>query len=146
MSDAASKLHSAGGAGAGAGFGSSAGGFEAGGFETGGVGSEPAGCSSFDAANVGETIAKDPTAAIWFAVRASRSEAIALPALAAMSDLIADASWMLAPLISEVAAGAAGLSPLQPLASINPAASAIRRYTRFCMMTPAVEKRLDDVA
>lgn len=66
---------------------------------------------------------------------------MALPAFAAMSDLIADASGMLAPLISEGAAGAAGLSPLQPLASINPAASDIKRYTRFCIMTPLL---LDD--
>jgi hypothetical protein len=93
------------------------------------------GCSSLDGVNDGETIAKDPTAAAWFAISVSRSVAIALPALAAMSDLIADASGTLAPLISEIAAGAAGLSPLQPLASINPAASAIRRYTRSCMMT-----------
>ena len=142
MRDAALKLHSA-GAGAGSRFGASEGGFEAGGFgsveggfETGGCGSvELAGCSSFDDANDGETIAKDPTAAAWFAINVSRSLAIALPALAAMSDLIADASGTLAPLISE-GAGAAGLSPLQPLASINPAASAIRRYVRFCIMTP----------
>ena len=107
MRDAALKLHSA-GVGAGSGFGASEGGFEAGGFgsveggfEADGFGSvELAGCSSLDEANEGETIAKDPTTATWFAINVSRSLAIALPALAAMSDLIADASVALA-LISD---------------------------------------------
>ena len=140
MSAAALKLHASGFTGAGVGFGSSDGCFEAGGlgsvaggFEAGGFGSvagpvELEGArSSLDGVNDGETIVKDPTAATWFAISDSRSLAIALPALDATSDLIADASAPLAPAISEDAAGAAGLSPLQPLASINPAASATKR-------------------
>ena len=151
MSAAELKLHSSGFTGADAGFGSSAGGFEAGGFgsvaggfEAGGFGSVPGGfeaggfgsvtggvelegaCSSLDGASDGERIAKDPSAATWFAISDSRSLAIALPALAAMSDLIAAASGTLAPVMSEDAGGAAGLSPLQPLASISPA-SAMKR-------------------
>jgi hypothetical protein len=68
--------------------------------ETGGA--ELGDCSSRDGVNDGARIVKDPTttAEAWLAISASRSLAIALPALAAMSDLIADASVALA-LISD---------------------------------------------
>jgi hypothetical protein len=92
----------------------------------------------------GASTAKDPTAETWFASKDSRSVAIALPAVAAMSDLIAEESGALAePLICE---GAVGLSPLQPLASINTAATVIKRLERFCIMTPFLfGLRLKDV-
>jgi hypothetical protein len=82
----------------------------------------------------GASKAKDPIADTSLAISDSRSLAIAFPAVAAISDLIAEASGALAePSICE---GAVGLSPLQPLASINTAATAIKRLERFCIMTP----------
>jgi hypothetical protein len=91
----------------------------------------------------GASRAKDPTADTWFAISASRSTAIALPAAVAMSDLIAEVSGALAEASS--CEGAVGLSPLQPLASINTAAT-IKRFERFCIMTPLLfELRLKDV-
>ena len=86
--------------------------------------------------------AKDPTADASFATSDSRSPAIALPALAAMSDLIAVVSGA-----EPTCEGAIGLSPLQPLASISTAATVIKRAERFCIMTPLLfEGRFKDVA
>jgi hypothetical protein len=87
-------------------------------------------------------VAKDPTADASFAIRDSRSPAIALPAVAAMSDLIAELSGAAEP----VCEGAIGLSPLQALASITTAARLIRRLERFCIVTPLLfEWRLNGV-
>jgi hypothetical protein len=92
----------------------------------------------------GASRAKDPTADAWFAISDSRSLAIALPAVVARSDLIAEVSGALAEPSS--CEGAVGLSPLQPLASINTAARVIKRLERFCIMTPLLfELRLKDV-
>jgi hypothetical protein len=75
--------------------------------------------------------AKDPTAEASFAINDSRSLAIELPAVVAMSDLIAELSGA-----EPTCEGAIGLSPLQPLASISTAARVIKRLERFCIMTP----------
>jgi len=80
--------------------------------------------------------ANDPAADASLAISDSRSPAIALPAVAAMSDLIAELSGA-----EPTCDGAIGLSPLQPLASISTAARVIKRLERFCIMTPLL---LDD--
>jgi hypothetical protein len=81
----------------------------------------------------GASSAKDPTADASFAISASRSPAIALPALAAMSDL----TTMLRGAPSEpLCKGEVVLSALHPLASINTAPTVIKRLKRFCIMTP----------
>jgi hypothetical protein len=91
----------------------------------------------------GASRAKDPTADTSFAISDSRSPAIAFPAVAAMSDLIAVLSGALDEPSCE---GEVGLSPLQPLASITTAARVIKRRERFCMMTPLLfEWRFKDV-
>jgi len=88
------------------------------------------------AADEGASKAKDPTAAASLAIRVSRSLAIAFPAAAAMSDLIAELSGALALPACEGAPGPAGLSLLQAIARIRTPAKVMKLYERLGIWTP----------
>ncbi|PYP52584.1 MAG: hypothetical protein DMD39_06680 [Gemmatimonadetes bacterium] len=84
----------------------------------------------------GAKTAKDPTAAASLAINVSRSRAIAFPAAAAISDLIAELSGALEELSCEETSGPAGLSPLQAIARIRTPAKVMKLNERLGIGTP----------
>ena len=105
--------------------------FGGGGFEE----AEPAVAPSKAGADKGANTAKDPTADAWLAISVSRSLAMALPAVVAMSDLIAELSGASGE-IPEGAPSPVGLSPLHAIARISTPAKVIKLNERFGIMTP----------